>query len=74
MKMMNRRITKMDAKLLANYRFLTRIANHQTRKVLPRAIPYGSYSETAAASAMSLIGLAVFAATMFSILIKFRII
>jgi hypothetical protein len=63
----------MNAKLLANNRFLTRIANHQTKNFRPRAIPYGSYSETAAASAMSLIGLAVLAATMFSVLVKFRI-
>lgn len=64
----------MDAKLLANYRYITRIANHQTRKFLPRAIPYGSYSETAAANALVLIGLGVLATALFSILIEFKII
>jgi hypothetical protein len=63
----------MNAKSAAKYRYLTRIANHETRNIRARAIPYGSYTETAAANALVLIGLGVLAVAMFSILIKFRI-
>jgi len=64
----------MNSKQVANFRFLTRIANHQTRSFISRAIPYGSYTEAAAANAMVLIGLGVLAIALFSILIKFKVI
>jgi hypothetical protein len=46
----------MNAKSAAKYRYLTRIANHETRNIRARAIPYGSYTETAAANALVLMG------------------
>ncbi len=63
----------MDSKLLDRYRYFTMIANHQTKNFRARAIPYGSYTETAAADSLMLIGLVVLAVALFSILIKFRI-
>jgi len=64
----------MNPEQVVKYRFLTRIANHQTMSFIRRAIPYGSYTETAAANALMLIGLGALAMALFSTLIEFKII
>ncbi len=58
---------------LAKYRHFTRIMNHETKNFRARAIPYGSYSETAAASGLVLIGFAVLASMIISMLVTFGI-
>lgn len=64
----------MEPKLFNNYRHLTMIANHDTRTVHPRAIPYGTYSEGLVARVLVLLGFALFTVTVVSMLMTFKII
>jgi hypothetical protein len=63
----------MEPKLAAKYLPFKRVMDHDTRNLHARAIPYGSYTETAAANGLVLIGFAVFVTMMISALIRFRI-
>ena len=45
---------------------LTEVMDHETKNVQARAIPLGSYAETAAANALVLIALGTLLTTMFS--------
>ena len=63
----------MEPKFAAKYMPFKRMMDHDTRNLHARAIPYGSYSETAAANGLVLIGFAVLVTTMFSLLVHFRI-
>lgn len=58
---------------LAKYRHFTRVMDHETKNFRGRAIPYGSYSETAAASGLVLIGFAVLASMVVSMLVMIGI-
>jgi hypothetical protein len=71
---MDWRLKKMISNSDANTRHFKRALTHKTRVFQARAIPYGSYTETFAASALVLIGLAVLAATTVSILVTLAII
>jgi hypothetical protein len=66
-------LIKMEPKLTGKFLPFKRAMDHDTRNLHARAIPYGSYSETAAANGLVLIGFAVLAAMVFSLLIRFRI-
>jgi len=63
----------MEPKLPAKYLPFKRAIDHRTRNLHARAIPYGSYAETAAANGLVLIGFAVLAAMLVSLLVRFRI-
>jgi hypothetical protein len=73
MKRLNWRITKMAPKLIANHRYLTRIANHQTRTVHASSIPYGSYNEDTTALTLAFVGLALMTAATLSVLVAFAV-
>jgi len=63
----------MEPKLSAKYLPFKRVMDHDTRNLHARAIPYCSYTETAAANGLVLIGFAVFVTMMISMLIRLRI-
>ena len=63
----------MEPKLPAKYLPFKRVLDHDTRNLHARAIPYGSYAETAAANGLVLIGFAVLATMLVSLLVRFRI-
>ena len=63
----------MEPKFAAKYMPFKRVMDHDTRNLHARAIPYGSYTETAAANSLVLIGFAVLLTMMFSLLVRFRI-
>ena len=63
----------MEPKLPAKYLPFKRVMDHDTKNLHARAIPYGSYSETAAANSLVLIGFAVFVTMVISMLVRFRI-
>jgi hypothetical protein len=63
----------MEPKFAPKYLPFKRVMDHDTRNLHARAIPYGSYTETAAANGLVLIGFAVLAAMVVSLLIRFRI-
>ena len=63
----------MEPKLSGKYLPFKRVMDHDTRNLHARAIPYGSYSETAAANGLVLIGFAVFFTMVISMLVRFRI-
>jgi hypothetical protein len=63
----------MEPKLPAKYVPFKRVIDHNTRNLHARTIPYGSYTETAAANGLVLIGFAVLAAMVVSLLVRFRI-
>ena len=63
----------MEPKLPAKYLPFKRVMDHDSRNLHARAIPYGSYSETAAANGLVLIGFAVFVTMVISMLVRFRI-
>jgi len=63
----------MEPKLVANYRHFTRITPHETIVAHPRAIPYGSYDEDTAALSLAVIGLALMAGAILSMLVAFSV-
>jgi hypothetical protein len=63
----------MEPKLPAKYLPFKRVMDYDTRNLHARAIPYGSYAETAAANGLVLIGFAVFVTMVISLLVRFRI-
>jgi hypothetical protein len=63
----------MEPRFAAKYLPFKRMTDHETRNLHARAIPYGSYSETAAANGLVLIGFAVLVTMVISLLIRFRI-
>jgi hypothetical protein len=63
----------MEPKLATNYRYFTRVTPHETKRVHPQAIPYGSYDEDRAALTLALVGLAIMAAMTLSMLIAFSV-
>ncbi len=63
----------MEPKLTGKYLPFKRVIDHDTRNLHARAIPYGSYAETAAANSLVLIGFAVLVTMVISLLVRFRI-
>jgi hypothetical protein len=63
----------MTPKLIANHRYLTRVANHDTRTVHAHSMPYGSYHEDTTALTLAYVGLALMAAATLSVLIAFAV-
>ena len=66
-------LMKMEPKFAPKYLPFKRAMDHDTRNLHARAIPYGSYTETAAANGLVLIGFAVLATMVISLLVRFRI-
>ena len=64
--LVDRRINKMKVNSAAKYRQLNEVMDHETKNVQARAIPLGSYAETAAANALVLIALGTLVTSMFS--------
>jgi hypothetical protein len=63
----------MEPKFTGKYLPFKRVMDHDTRNLHARAVPYGSYTETAAANGLVLIGFAVLVTMMLSLLVRFRI-
>ena len=63
----------MEPKLTGKYLPFRRVMDHDTRNLHAHAIPYGSYTETAAANSLVLIGFAVLITMVISLLVRFRI-
>jgi hypothetical protein len=65
---------KMEPKFARKYLPFKKVLDHDTRNLHARAIPYGSYTETAAANGLVLIGFAVLVTMVISLLVRFRIV
>jgi hypothetical protein len=63
----------MEPKLTGKYLPFRRVMDHDTKNLHAHAIPYGSYTETAAANGLVLIGFAVLITMVISLLVRFRI-
>jgi hypothetical protein len=63
----------MEPKLTGKYLPFRRVMDHDTRNLHAHAVPYGSYTETAAANGLVLIGFAVLITMVISLLVRFRI-
>lgn len=71
--LVDRRFKTMKRKSAAELRPFTEVMDHEAKNVQARAIPLGSYTETAAANALVLIGIGSLLVSMFSRLFAFGV-